>query len=330
MSNIIARAMLAVGSAPAAILLYRLAYWQKRTKYEHEGKTWVVMTREQWRDETGLSEKQHRLALALLREKGFVEHKRRLHFGIQKAWIRLSETGLQALVKRPKGPEHGAQKGPTETPQKALPSGPTGPYGNALEGPIICREIEHGDKKELYSVPKDAGGATDMKKTRTVEEILAKGLGKKFSPKDNTVTDLEFRWKIRVSDVTGDYVPPLTMKQKGQLKLFLDKCPKGEAGLILETTVDNWIAFSKRVGSDSGVKKTPNKPNIDFLLKYVGTAVSFTRDLSKTTEQEASVVMPKQTVQLIAKPETSSPAPVDVKPTTMDELNALLSEDDDD
>ena len=164
---------------------------------------------------------------------------------------------------------------------------------------------------------------------KSVHDVIS-GLGSKAGKKlhrPESVNALAFIWMECVSEKLGEFVPPLTAKQRGQLKLFRSKCPDGIAEKVLRHTIERWTEFIKRVEMDAGVKALPAKPNIDFLLKYAGTAVNLFLLAQKEPEvtQEATVGQTAaNAVQLTAKqPEKSE----EEKPGSTEELVAIIGWD---
>ena len=95
------------------------------------------------------------------------------------------------------------------------------------------------------------------------------------------VSGLEAVWKQTLAEVTGGFVVGLTLKQKGQLKNFMQACPEGSAAAVLETVLRDWVMFALEAEADAGVKSSPDAPDVGFLLKHVGTAVNLHLEATK-------------------------------------------------
>lgn len=314
MSNLLARAVSVVGSPTAGILLYRIAYWQAKTKFVRDGKKWVVMTRDAWWAETGLSEKQHRLAQETLVARGLIEVDHHLHQGVRKAWIRLSEAGRIAMG---------------GSPQRAKGVRPRGQSKFAPEGDANNSEIPSEIGSEVSSAVAGAEGS-DMKPSKqSAKDFVAafKAKGDTYAPVSSKA--LGYFWQEQVEKATGDFQPPLTMQKIGMLKNFAAKCPNGMASDVIRVVVADWAGFSKRVEIDVGLKKSPQKPSIEFLLKHVATAVSFADEALKSPSKEAKVVMPVgQPLQSIAMTQPVA-EDADDKPVSLEDLLKILNEDPD-
>ena len=95
------------------------------------------------------------------------------------------------------------------------------------------------------------------------------------------VSGLEAVWKQTLAEVTGGFVVGLTLKQKGQLKNFMQACPEGSAAAVLETVLRDWVMFALEAEADAGVKSSPDAPDVGFLLRHVGTAVNLHLEATK-------------------------------------------------
>lgn len=74
---------------PAAVLLAQIIYWGAHPK-KVNGLLWVARSGEFWRVNTGLSAKQHKTSVALLKEMGWIHSVTGYHNCYPKTHIRLS------------------------------------------------------------------------------------------------------------------------------------------------------------------------------------------------------------------------------------------------
>ena len=143
------------------------------------------------------------------------------------------------------------------------------------------------------------------KNGKSVKEILNEKKAKTLGLQNSLPLTFEMHWLSQVAEATESFVPPLTAKEKGMLKLFANRCPDGEAAVVLEAVVGHWGYFTQHVMGDAGIKYTPDKPRIDFLLKHVGTAVNFAHKLAKQAAQPPkpapAASQPKPQLQSIAE-----------------------------
>ena len=130
----------------------------------------------------------------------------------------------------------------------------------------------------------DAGaGARDptkttapAKKALTVKQTLAAAKPKPQDPEQAvSVLGLEKIWRRVVGEEQGIYVPPLTHRQYGQLKRVLAASPEGQAGLVMDCCLHNWISFVHTAVSVEAAWNLPKQPSIAFLTQFVGVAVNF-------------------------------------------------------
>lgn len=307
MTNPVARAKALAGSWPGAAILLRLTYWMRKTKIRHGPHMWVVMSREEWLEETGCTVNEHKNAVGRLKALDLVVIETHLFRGRTRSFMRLSdgvlehiETGSGWLSTAPAGWLSG-------TPTESLPGEPT------YIDPTGLKEVKKGDKEVSgetplappITVPKQ-GGSEDMKAAEALNQMKAK----KLLHKPDSVQQLGFLWKGTVAEVYETPMVNLSAKSLGQLKHFKNACPEGTAASILSWVIHNWIEFVKAAETDAGVKNTPSKPDVGFLLKYASVAVSV-----------ADQSTPKAVVDTIA--ETSSPGSKSVP-------KLMASEDDED
>ncbi|ESR23324.1 hypothetical protein N177_3392 [Lutibaculum baratangense AMV1] len=108
-------------------------------------------------------------------------------------------------------------------------------------------------------------------------------------------------WATAYQAHLGEIAPPLTAKEQGQLKNFHEKCPEGEAAAVLNRVVREWHEFCGWAKHDAGIHKSPDKPHIGFVLKFIGPAVDFHRDALKTAPKPKATA-PKKPLQVLQVP----------------------------
>ena len=125
----------------------------------------------------------------------------------------------------------------------------------------------------------------------------------------------------------GDYVPPFTKKEFGQLTTFGTGCPAGQAASILQRCLSNWDDFTAYAKDKCAAFPIPACPTLDFLIKYPAAAINFAMKAAKQAAipkgvldyQKHKAVAPafKQPVQSLAPEPTM----------TKEELLESLAED---
>ena len=143
-----------------------------------------------------------------------------------------------------------------------------------------------------------------------------------------TPSDLAILWKKVVVEVYEDYVPPLTKKELGQLKTFLDGCPPGQAHSLLELCLREWHGFTTHAKSTYSAFPIPDRPTFDFLLKHRTAAINFAIEKSKPKSQPATVAFGTNHKQPVSYPPKPPPKPEDL-PATKEEVLAINASKDD-
>ena len=118
------------GSITAALMLSQALYWQQRTK-DPDG--WWYKTREEWREETGMSRWEQEEARKRLRRVGVMREERR---GIPaRLWYRVDEEQLLALLAKTDPPAE-----PDVGPEGLDPAAPQ-MEGKPPTGRPLCRQL---------------------------------------------------------------------------------------------------------------------------------------------------------------------------------------------
>lgn len=103
-------------------------------------------------------------------------------------------------------------------------------------------------------------------------------IGKLSSPEPSSMTLVQSLYHVWAVNVPRNhekvkFVGPFTMKQKGQVKQFAKDLP-GDPCAVLLYVIEHWAKFGKLVKANTELKTYPDSPNLDFLLKYKGLAMS--------------------------------------------------------
>ncbi|MCL4743824.1 MAG: hypothetical protein KJZ83_00265 [Burkholderiaceae bacterium] len=331
----IGRCVHVAGSPVSGIILYRLSFW-KPTR-EFNGRLWIAKPYSEIKFETGLSHQQVKDGLSKLRQQGLIQTSQHLFHGKNVMHVLVTNKCTEALktAAREDGEDPG-QEVSNDTAQCVSPS--TASYTSYMQGESQgeSQGVSMLTHASVSPAEKQEGGKEGMvnkdqeKNAATVADALNKfkAGGKLHQP--DSVKALEYVWKTTIAQELEKYVPQLTSKQYGQLKLFRAKCPAGKAETVLRHVLMNWLEFTKEVESAAGVKTTPLDPNVDFLLKHAGIAVNlFLASQPKKAPQEAS--SPKKvvakSVQLISQKPKPKPGDDDYVPQTHAELMNILGED---
>ena len=317
----VARLQAATKNANATLLLMRVIFWskQKNGGVELEGHRWVVNALEEWADETGLTRHQVKEAIAALREMNLVATKM--------AWWHNRWVMHSRLTPRTTAILEGGSAPIGAGGQCQMAPGVSANWHSTyIQGESQGDSFKESSELTLanaITAPEenlDAGEENDMKKVKSVHEVFDAVKAQKFDHKPDSVKALEFMWKAKVAELTGQTII-LKAKELGQLKHFRSVCPAHKAEIVLSRVLDKWVHFAKTVQGEVGLHSTPSNPNIDFLLKYASIAVTFAapskKIVAKKEEAPPAIVVPK-IVQLIASDED--------KPATLEEVLAITKE----
>jgi hypothetical protein len=177
----------------------------------------------------------------------------------------------------------------------------------------------------VMKIIKNTGGVkVSVKKPTTSDSVLA-GLQIKNGappPPKNAKQAMVAIWRTvpKFNPEVG-MIPVLTVIAQSQLADIAKKLgPTAES--VLSHVVSHWIAYTKFVESAKAVKKTPNTPDVGFVLKYVTEAGSFWKlSVQSTAKSKASATLPP--------PVTTKPvAAALIPPTHKDEEEPEASLDD--
>jgi hypothetical protein len=262
-----------------AILLHQIAYWHPRMTVRKRDKLWIVKTREEWTTETGLSLDQYKKALAKLRGMCLVETAQMKWGSSLVSHLRLTDLGVRRL-----GLDKVREK-------EAVVSG-----GTTWVASFDTTQVGSGDttlytettNTETTDTPSASVGAGGSKTDQGGSKMKQKGgysvadvakTPKKTPKLEDKVTAMELSWKEAVADVTGEFVPNLTQKARGQIKQIIKACPPGTAAKTMVRAVTHWHQFVEQCKEDTGKTKwSPSKPDLSFLVSNLQTAINFTPD----------------------------------------------------
>jgi len=309
----------------AAALIGQIEFWTAKAASGHpcvirrDGYVWVAKSREEWCSELILSLKQFKSALAKLVRMGVVVSERHLHKNRVTAHFRVdSEARDRAL----EGPTNEALEGPNDW---------------SPEGPNIYSEKEEEKENSAGSAAPTSEGPEMPSKVYGVQDMLAgKGRTSKVSTdpdKASKPNALAGVFKAAWSDSYPDeFMPSLTHKQLGQLKLFAQSCPQGTAGKVLDWCVRNWSIFTSQAEAKQGAFKSPERPTVGYLLQYLQTAVNAHKDSTQApqvTKVKVPAPIPHPTPPVIVDAPKPSLDPDD-KLVTLEDMAKYLGLDGDD
>lgn len=276
------KAVCAVG-LEASLLLAQVAYWFKPSKtgksklrVKREGKLWIAKSHEAWQREVNLSPWGVRCALRTLVRDGYVERRKWFFSGKTVLHIHLTEKGRRLLITARASGEFllTGQVNSSQPYTEELQTEELQVNSSEANASLILEEkkmtltIKSKDGKTKVINPLEGKSVLDVLKEKAI-------VGKKHVPKSNTVDGLVATWVTVVPECfpKSKFIS-ITVEQKGMFKHFLDKCPNGEAVLVLEYTIRNWGKFVFQAEKSYSAYKVPALPSIGHVLKYIGAAVN--------------------------------------------------------
>jgi len=294
-TNMIARLNRATRNAVATLFMMRVSFYcgLEGGGVVEDGRRWTYRSVEDWADEIGESPHKVERTLKLLREANLI--------ATRMAWVGKGHARRWLLHVALTPRTESVLKG--EDPQicgegscKSAGGGPANLQVTEEQGKL------HGDlpgDTSEHSLAGEPGGVSTksffgegdqpvkMEEWQTKQPWKDKAA--KLLHKPNAPQTLELLWKEELSAATGgSFVANLTGKQKGQIGHFRKACPKGTAEKVMTWTIKNWVFFTKRVQVQQSVKFIPAHPTLDFLLQYVGTAVTLATPPKTPPKHEAT------------------------------------------
>lgn len=279
----------------SSLLIQQIYYWTLKKQHSHEGHYWCYNTYQTWADQLrAFDPKTIYRALTSLREKGIVRVGNfNKHKYDKTLWYRVDSQALLKVL---------SEKFPLWTFWLDA-------YGQIDQTPMVkmskpIPETSQKTNSELASqkiIQKPTGKKIIImaKGPTTAALILKDQQNKKANKgvivtKPNSIDSMVDIWHTVVPEFNEGVkcIAAFTIVDKGKLGKMAtlwgndtDKC--------LRYVLSHWIAFTKFVEDQVGVKTTPASPTIRFLLKYVGEAKSFMVSSVQLTAPKKIVIKPK-------------------------------------
>lgn len=255
-----------------AILLFRI-HQLRNGGIRIEDKRYLVNSREQWAELTGLTERQVKDAIMYLRDRGFIEtsqhhYKRKLTLHLRYLeWVvvdAITATQVDVLTATPVDATTAThiEKTPVYTPVET-----------PLTGELPLTEEIGPESKEAEGMP-------------TVKEIL----GNQSPTTVSGSEPLPLMFVKLYAETTGKFAPTLSVVQKKLLNDFAKKVsPDGKA--VMRRCCEHWTEFAASVRQQAGIVTVPEVPKVEFLNKYAHFAKDF-MPKAQTKPSGAGMVMP--------------------------------------
>jgi hypothetical protein len=298
------------GADTAARLLHQIVYWQSRAKVRHgEGAPWIAKDRALWMYEVSLSRNQTDRAFSRLRARDLIETGQWFYGKRSILHVRLTAVAI-ALLGSQKRETHGVLE--SEKPAVLKSEKPKSTRNYLKETKQQEGVLAHAPGPEPGG--QEGTGSMKIPPGKTVSEVIAHAHAKPM-PEN---TSLQYRWQQIVATVYGGFVPTMTLKQRGQLRLVAKACPAGKAAAVLDAVLHDWGDFAGQVKQQAGLTTAPSKPDVGFLLKHVGIAVNFAFPPPLVVP-----VAPKPVVRLKLKKPVVPKPPAEQYPQTLEEVLSM-------
>lgn len=290
----------------SAVLLAQIVFWMKNPKIVHEGKPWVANSAAEWCRQTGLTCDQYRRAISRLKKPplSLIWTEQHLFGGKNITHIFLTERGKELLAELRTG--RSPKTAQSAAPEQGVGAHPEG--GKSAQ--LITEEINKEEHKETTVAFAKAHAIPDplFKQDQTPGEIK-RNLGGSIdsSPEtktslgdqaSNSTTGLAGVWKSANEQTSGDFIPAPTVRELKMLKTFPLRCPEGKAASVIELCVKHWGDFTKKAADEEGAWSIPSKPTLEFLLKFIKTAINFALKTAEA-QSESKAVKPKPKYEII-------------------------------
>ena len=272
----------------AALLVQQMFYWCLKSDRIEQGHKWVFKTHKEWQAELmGFDQKTIQRALSTLRDLGIVVTANfNKHRYDRTLWYRVDVDRL-LVVLHEKMPMWSFCLTPsgqivhTLLDKKPTPI-PKTTNKTTEETPAVDFATEGKSKPRIKIIlGKHTETSMDLAmKTPTSSSAILQQLkvanGTAPATKSNTSTSLQTLWRRLVPKhhPSVGMLPEMTIAMKGQLSHFA-KALGSKSDTTMQYIIPNWIGFCKFVEAQRGLKKSPNVPDIGFVLKYCADAQAY-------------------------------------------------------
>lgn len=330
------------GDVHAALMLSQIVYWYRPSKKSggaklrvyKKGIWWLAKSHRHWHEECGLSRKQVHRCINALYHHGLIEKGRFRFDGSPTVHVRLRyASGRSVLTEIPSAAELEANakpfahKGNLDCAPKSSPltqeeqfiTESTTETTTASTGVSPMAHAKTGGVKSGVSSTKLENKIENFKagKKLNADEILAKHKAARTSVYGDTGkkrTSLVFLWMRAIEDHYPEtFQRPMRAKERGQFK-HLEQAVGPQVRALIPFIVGEWKQFRKRVESGEGVKGTPSRPLLGFLLAHAATAMTlYLQSIAKPAPQGFVYPVPALPTPLVAIPviEEDDPLPPD-------------------
>ena len=303
----LSRCVRAAPNSSAGIVLFRLVWWTKNTKFRREGVHWACPSNERLADETGLSVRQVRRAIEQLTDAKLIERRREQRKWKAIYWTRVPAAGQHEVPEfgHPEAPEFGHLVKDQELEDQELEEEATeavAPLSEKFENSLEEEKTPHcaappaeDAMKEKPASVADVMHARAFKKAN-LEDPQSLDEAVEAAMKNADIVEV-FRRAWMVAKIPGPIRTP-TAKERGQLThltnwLFSEPEAEGTTtARLIADCVSKWPLFRVHVANATGwdVKKVSPTPDFGLLLYRKEHALAFSKKLRETPEAEKSTM----------------------------------------
>jgi len=303
-----------------AVLIQQLHFLLSTQGQSRDGRVWHTKSYQEWASNIMMfGARTIRYAFAHLEELGIVTSGNyNPHLRDQRKWYTLNYE-LLGVVEDPRLAKSATPLAIPATPPlafSAIPLGISCPINKVLDLiPEKGKEISpSAGTSGTFKIPLGKQTETtvdiDMKTPTSSAAILQslKEHNGTAPSKLNTSSSLQHHWRRLVPKhhPSVGMLPEFKKVEVGQLS-HISKSLGAAADKTIQYIIPNWIGYCNFVASQAGLKKTPDVPQIGFLLKHVVEAANYAKDglqLIAPKKVQAKVVPAPVVVNVVEKPES--------------------------
>jgi hypothetical protein len=246
---------------------------------KRDGHVWVIKTREEWAEETGLGVQQIIYGMRVLRARECIVTEQHFFGPRCMNWLRALD------IPHPGGEPCTTLGGSPATAQ-TIEILPIEIQDLNTHRGITSDTPERKDSGEKVKVGEIAKSFEKKKgKTRTELQEQAEGV--------KSLSDYYALWRDCLVFRKGKFVPPLTKKQKGQIGLMDKALPIGAIGPFIFLVVTEWGKVCHYLKEHDGFKKPPDQPSTGLVLACVNPLIDWVASYAPTAEGEVDETMEK-------------------------------------
>ncbi len=287
-------------NARATLISYQISYWAPKARMTRNGFTWVVKSRQDLADETGLSVHQVKRALREIKKSGVLVVERHLFYAGIALWIRFPEPAVWESIGAKSDQLIGAKSRQLIGAKSDQPIPEDYKQGTTDKGLQNTKIEEEISGKEF---PGKKGGNPKMKYGGKVSDII--GLIQEAQKSESSEEQLQACIDAAIKSPTAGrlvkvwtcawvragigFCPKPNVKDQTTLKHLVGAFgPQAAVALIVES-ITHWVDFSGKVQAATGFSgKPPTNPVVWFLWTHRALGLAWLQDQQKSPPEATS------------------------------------------